>query len=433
MIKSYKDILTLFMLALLGIIIFWYISIVTPNYTYGQEVKQIASWNNSKTTDLGNGHKRFEMTVARSFYIEQERNVVGNIIVIRNISGTDTISYIPSNFTNYYGEIIGGNWVDNFDINDSTFTLNIIKGDIEVVNDTVITNPITVKKDTIEKHIRLFSKGSSVMKVLNIKGFDVDGKVVKLKTLEKDGKKIKGEFEKEVKKVDPTWSWQPDATAGIDNLIMGDAPTTNMGTQVDIYLGMYNTPAYRTLIKFSVLGDSIPKTAIINSAKIELTMSNKLGTPSTIVHAFILKRNWVETQSTWNIYSTGNNWGVAGAYGSDDIYMSDSTVTTSGVDWAGKDTVDIINCVKKLAGVDSAYTNYGLLLRLAVESGTNRASWYSSDEAVEPATSRPKIVIDYSNDQTPPTAETGILRPITNGTIAKPATNGTIRREVYYP
>lgn len=399
---------------------------------YGQETKQIASWNNSKTTDLGNGQKRFEMTMARSYYIEQEKNVVGDIIVIRNISGTDTISYIPSAFSNYYGEIIGGNWVDNFDVNDSTFILNIIKGDIEVVNDTVITNPITARNDTIEKHIRLFSKGSSVMKVLNIKGFDVDGKVVKLKKLEKDGKKIKGEFEKEVKKVDPTWSWQPDAVAGLDNYIAANAPTTNLGTGEDIRLGGYSTwPDYcdGILIKISVLGDSIPVNAIINTAKFIFTYLSKTGTPPAACTTFVSKMAWLETQSTWNSYTTGNTWQVPGALGDNDIYKTNFDVTSSGIDWAGVDTVVIINCITQVVGNLAVWTNNGFLIRGIAAGGDNQGTWASSDHAT--AASRPKTIVDYTVP--PPTAEVGILKIVDNGTIKKLVTDGTIRKLVNYP
>ena len=40
-----------------------------------------------------------------------------------------------------------------------------------------------------------------------------------------------------------------------------------------------------------------------------------------------MKRDWVEAQVTWNIYSTGNSWQTAGATGANDY---DSSAVGSG-------------------------------------------------------------------------------------------------------
>ena len=111
---------------------------------HAQEIIRIDSYSNFEHTDLGNRQGQFSVTMARSFYVEKEYDRNGNIIAIRNISGKDTVSYVPSEFSEYYGEIIDGSYVDNFIVNDTSFSITLEK-DFDIIPDTVI-NGKNIKK-----------------------------------------------------------------------------------------------------------------------------------------------------------------------------------------------------------------------------------------------------------------------------------------------
>src|SRR3990167_2022875 len=63
------------------------------------------------------------------------------------------------------------------------------------------------------------------------------------------------------------------------------------------------------------------------------------------MNAWTFDRNWVETQVTWNVWSTGNNWGISGGDIKDNVgnlYVTSNAgssftwdITDSGLDWDG--------------------------------------------------------------------------------------------------
>lgn len=111
---------------------------------------------------------------------------------------------------------------------------------------------------------------------------------------------------------------QPASAAGLDNTIYSDDPTTNYGLDIVSWLGDYGTGEGRFLIKFAGLTD-LPDDAIIDSAILDLYLESATGSASgNTLFVYRQKRAWVENQSTWNIYSTGNNWVPAGGFGADD-------------------------------------------------------------------------------------------------------------------
>jgi hypothetical protein len=176
---------------LVTIIIATILIMIVAMKSNAQEIKQVASWSNSKTTKLGNGNIRWEMTMARSWRAEKVYDINGNIISINLISGIDTVSYIYSNFSEYVGEERDGNYFDMVRVSKGkTATLTIMKGNIEVKNDTIITNKIIARKDTVKKHIQISFKGRDMMKVVNLKGINDKGEFVDIEKIEKIGNKI---------------------------------------------------------------------------------------------------------------------------------------------------------------------------------------------------------------------------------------------------
>lgn len=103
-----------------------------------------------------------------------------------------------------------------------------------------------------------------------------------------------------------------------DSYIINSAPTTNPGLESQLYVGELNgtSDLTRTLVKFDL--SVIPANAIISSVVFSLFIFSDRSDTATTLNIYRLKRNWVETQVTWNQYSSGNNWQTQGGNGSND-------------------------------------------------------------------------------------------------------------------
>lgn len=189
---------------------------------------------------------------------------------------------------------------------------------------------------------------------------------------------------------------QPDATAGYDSLIFAQDATTNFGTNISLNVGetVSATELFRSLIKFDL--SSIPSTANITSAVLNLWVSSSAGASSDLtINVFRVLRNWVEDQVTWNVYSTGNSWATAGCGNSTSDYnsteISDKPVVSNSAAAGTKVTINLTPArVKEM--IDGTLTNYGFLIKGQTETD-NRISFRSSDNAT--AAERPQLIITY--------------------------------------
>lgn len=187
--------------------------------------------------------------------------------------------------------------------------------------------------------------------------------------------------------VDPTLTLQPDATAGLDTMIQQVGPNTNFGTFDSLIVGKRTGVAgpERALIEFDLSG--LPDAAVISSTTFSLYRTT--GEPSSVtIEVFRVKRAWVESQATWNIYSTGNSWQTAGCSGANDVESSAigslSVPATNGFkDWALTPTTK--------AALD---LGNGWLCK-ATDEATNLGQWFASSDNATSA-NRPKLVIVYT-------------------------------------
>lgn len=106
-------------------------------------------------------------------------------------------------------------------------------------------------------------------------------------------------------------------TIGLDTLIESGAnANTNYNALGTLYAG-FNAGTSR--VDRSLIGEldlsDIPANAIITSASINLRITADGTTGALTLAAYRVIQPWVLAQATWNIYSTGNNWGEAGAFG----------------------------------------------------------------------------------------------------------------------
>lgn len=187
--------------------------------------------------------------------------------------------------------------------------------------------------------------------------------------------------------------------SGDDNWLQDSPPTTNNGSSTSLIIGDRAGLAfiYRALLRFDL--SSIPDAAIISSAVLSLYATTDQASNSGNFQIFRCKRNWVDSESTWNIYSTGNNWQTAGAGGANDretTPIAELTLTASETlnefkDWTlsgvtSKDDLDwgLEN--------DAGFTG-GFFIK--TENENDDSYFFSSfDEAT--AANRPKLTVTYT-------------------------------------
>lgn len=174
-----------------------------------------------------------------------------------------------------------------------------------------------------------------------------------------------------------------------DTKLRSSAATTNYGTDGEIsisssYFGQVNV----SLLRFSGISN-ITGPVTVSTATTSLYETQFQGTSPMAANVHRIKRAWVESEATYNIYSTSNNWETAGAAGANDIdttpIASPSLTNTSGyqdITGLAADFEDWIN---------GTYTNDGH--KLAGNEADDQ--WYfRTSEGTDGQ--RPYVTIDYS-------------------------------------
>jgi hypothetical protein len=172
-------------------------------------------------------------------------------------------------------------------------------------------------------------------------------------------------------------------------------PTTNFGTNVELSLGRSGVTSIRkSLVRFPGLPLGI--TAVTNG-KLYLYSSSEALTTAKDLTVYRNFRAWVEGQATWNVYSTGNNWGTAGCGNTTTDYESTAigTVSVSATIAANAEVIVALNDALLLAYL-SAPTTYagGFLLRMVAAESTTE-SWNPHSNDAVTSTYRPKLTFDY--------------------------------------
>lgn len=185
-------------------------------------------------------------------------------------------------------------------------------------------------------------------------------------------------------------------SASGDTMILDTNPTTNFSSQNEFFVGEYNGGAQigRALIKFDLSGLS---GETITSATLKLyDWGSNFADNTRDLRVYRVKRTVVITEATWNVYSSGNNWGTAGcADTTNDREATDigslSIDATETLDEEYAITLDT-TAIQEM--VDGDFTNNGFLLKMDTE--TNDMHDIQSNESARTA-ARPVLVIEYSS------------------------------------
>ncbi|MBS7622821.1 DNRLRE domain-containing protein [Candidatus Bathyarchaeota archaeon] len=191
-----------------------------------------------------------------------------------------------------------------------------------------------------------------------------------------------------------------------DTHIYEGDPNNNFGASDGFVVGAVSGGRFRGLVKFDL--SSIPSGSTVNVAYLLLYYyyrgeNNPAG---RTYNAYRVTKDWVETQATWNVYSTGNSWTTPGGdYTTDG--GSSSTVPANTEQWMIWDVTSIVK-----AWIEGGQPNYGFIIRDQSE-GVVFSADFRSKEVSDPDL-RPILKVDWSTPTPTPTPRPvgGVLVPV---------------------
>ncbi len=177
-----------------------------------------------------------------------------------------------------------------------------------------------------------------------------------------------------------------------------NSPNFNNGNVGTITLG-HSGDSHRPIWKLHVKNDIFEATII--SAKLWLRCSAAPTGGDLTANVYRLLQANKELQSTWNIYSTGNNWNTVGADAANDSGVDDdgsydrhATKTGGSITFTDDSytSIDITDIVQDW--VDGTHKEYGILMISETEETTDHSCLIGTTEWVE--SFRPYLEVTYT-------------------------------------
>ncbi|MBK9580224.1 MAG: DNRLRE domain-containing protein [Fibrobacteres bacterium] len=178
------------------------------------------------------------------------------------------------------------------------------------------------------------------------------------------------------------------ATNNKDGQLLVLAPTTNYGTADAMWASCDAGAQFHALIDFTLPSGS----GTISAITLNLYKAANGGTNTGVnVEVHEMTRDWTESQATWNVYSTGNNWTSAGGDYSSTVVDSLAHTATNSI-WRAWDLIGA-GATNPISGLTWG-SNVKLLLLISPESTTpQQAENYYTKER---ASNKPYIEITYT-------------------------------------
>ena len=151
-----------------------------------------------------------------------------------------------------------------------------------------------------------------------------------------------------------------DFSGTIDTDIEWVNPTTNHGADSSFGINKYAAGNHtHALLAFTGLSN-IDSGQDVSSATLAVYQESGSSGVSHDVNLYRLLRNWVEGETTWNIYSTGNNWGTAGGLNATDRSATLTAVLVLSVAMDEYKSISSAQLAADVEGfIDGTYSNYG--------------------------------------------------------------------------
>lgn len=193
--------------------------------------------------------------------------------------------------------------------------------------------------------------------------------------------------------IDPTFSVQPDATAGVDAFIRSSNSNTNYGTYIELIAGSNSAAGVDRFVgKFTGVA-TIPTNATVASAIESLYCESAYTSTPRNIGLYRILTDWNEAQVTWNIRKTSVNWGAAGGQSGID-YSASPTATTSVSVKNAWYTWDITADVA--AWVSGVAVNYGNFAIGEEQTDVIRNKGFWSSDYIIDITLRPQLTVVYT-------------------------------------
>jgi hypothetical protein len=179
--------------------------------------------------------------------------------------------------------------------------------------------------------------------------------------------------------------------ATIDNGITAYTPNQQRGSEDYFALGVKNTIDIASILLSFDFSANVPVGATVNTATLSLYFSSPINA-RVIVCDRLRRTDWVEDQSTWNIYKNNNSWSTAGALNTStdmDTTNEASVTTTSSAGWFSWNVKNQVQYAR-----DSVSGVAHFLIRDTSASISSHQYLYSSEYAT--TSLRPKLYIEYT-------------------------------------
>ncbi len=198
--------------------------------------------------------------------------------------------------------------------------------------------------------------------------------------------------------------WASSAGTGyIEDITINQADSGGSPTGTD----------FAGVLEFDI--SSIPDTAIINNVLLNFTWCADSDGETGTIYAYTGLRNFVEDEATWDIYSTGNNWGTSGATAGTDMTGNAGTSTGAIASFSilGAEDTDDESVFTTLGGLTTLVSDNldGSIYIHVYEVPTATASLLTMcDSENATTTKRPYLYIYYTDDSPiePPTSRRSI-------------------------
>lgn len=174
-------------------------------------------------------------------------------------------------------------------------------------------------------------------------------------------------------------------TGASDTKIRSDAATTSYGTNT--VLEIDGSPDYAALLRFDLASIPAGKTITAVSLTVNVTDAS-----SQTYEIYALRRAWSESSATYNVASSGVNWGTVGANNTSTDRESTVLGTMTGSVGVKTFALNSSGVAKVQAWVNSPSSNHGFIIQDYVN---NSDGLDLSAKENTTATNRPKLTVTY--------------------------------------
>jgi hypothetical protein len=170
-----------------------------------------------------------------------------------------------------------------------------------------------------------------------------------------------------------------------DTRIRGAGPNESYGLGTNLYAD--SSPLYSTLLKWDL--SAISPGSTVQSVSLTVNVFDKTVDGFEI---YELKRNWVETETTWSVSSAGNAWQGAGAQGANDRGSTVLGILTASATGAVTISFNAAGLAVVQGWINQPATNHGIIVQ-DYTNGPDSIGFLSREAT--PNLSRPKLTVSF--------------------------------------